>query len=266
VPRVSSSGIDLHVIERGSGDETVVFAHSFLADHRHFEPQIEALAGRYRVIAYDHRDHGRSGKASRRYGIYDLVADGVSVIDQTGVAPCHWIGLSTGGFVGMRIALERPELLRSLVLMDTAGGSEPWTRRLRYNAMLAVLRVLGVKPLIGEAMRAMFAASSFDDPELAGVLDEWRERMLANDPRGLIRFGKAIWSRDDVLDRLRELDLPTLVVVGDQDAALAPEISRRLADAIAGARLEIIERAGHLCTVERPERVSEVLAEFLGSV
>jgi pimeloyl-ACP methyl ester carboxylesterase len=82
----------------------------------------------------------------------------------------------------------------------------------------------------------------------------------------LIRFGKAIWSRDDVLDRLRELDLPTLVVVGDQDAALAPEISRRLADAIAGARLEIIERAGHLCTVERPERVSEVLAEFLGSV
>lgn len=263
MPAISRDGIDLHYVEHGSGDQTVVFSHSFLVDHRHFEAQIEALADRYRVIAFDHRDHGGSGKAGPGYGIYDLVADGVAVIEETGAAPCHWIGLSTGGFVGVRIAIRHPQLLRSLVLMDTSPFAEPLLNRIKYRAMLAVLRLAGMKPLIGTGMKSMFGKSSLADADLEPVLAAWRERMLANDPAALIRFGKAIWGRDDVGGHLGDLDLPVLVVNGADDVPIPPSIARRTASLIPGSRLEIVERAGHLCTVEQPDMVAEILGDFL---
>ena len=263
MPTVSSAGIDLHYVERGEGEQTVVFAHSFLLDHRHFEPQIAALADRYRVIAYDHRGHGQSGKARAAYNIDDLVADGAAVIEQTGAAPCHWVGLSTGGFVGMRLAIRRPELLRSLILMDTSGNSEPLRNRLKYKALLAVLRIAGVRPLLGTAMRTLFGPTSRADPRLASELGRWRSRIQANDPRSMIRFGEAIWSRDDVLDSLRRIDLPVLVIAGAEDKPIPLDAHRRLAGAIPGARLEVIEGAGHVCTVERPEAVNAVLVSFI---
>jgi pimeloyl-ACP methyl ester carboxylesterase len=120
-----------------------------------------------------------------------------------------------------------------------------------------------MKPLIGSVMKIMFGRSSLADPGLADTVATWRERMLANDPRSLIRFGAAIWARDDVSDTLGGLDLPTLVVVGAEDVPLPPAHARRMADAIPGARLAIIARAGHLCTIEQPEAVTEVVAEFL---
>ena len=216
---VRSGGVDLHYIERGEGEETVVFSHSYLVDHRHFEAQIEALSERYRVIAYDHRDHGESGKASQPYALGDLVRDGVAVIKATDAAPCHWVGLSTGGFVGMRLALWYPELLRRLVLMDTSAQNEGWFPRLKYEAMFGVLRLLGTRPLRREVMRTMFGRTSFDRPDRAEMLAVWEERIAAQDAAGLIRFGQAIFGRDDILHRLPRIDKPTLVIVGEEDVA-----------------------------------------------
>lgn len=80
-------GLELHYVERGSGDQTVVFSHSFLVDHRQFEAQVAALESRYRFIAYDHRDHGRSSSARQAYRLDDLVRDAIGVIEATGAAP-----------------------------------------------------------------------------------------------------------------------------------------------------------------------------------
>lgn len=260
---MTSSGIDLHVVERGAGAQTVVFSHSFLLDHRHFEPQIAALEDRYRIIAYDHRDHGRSGRAGARYGIDDLVADGIAVIEQTGSAPCHWVGLSAGGFVGMRVAIRRPDLLRSLVLMDTAGGAEPLASRLRYNLMLAALPLVGTRPFEGTAMRSLFGRTARADPQMAPLLQTWRERMRNSDPAALVRFGRAIWSRDDVLEDLGHVSLPTLAIAGAEDRPIPPSVSQRIARAIPGARFEVIAGAGHICTIERPEAVNRTLRPFI---
>lgn len=263
MPTVRANGIDLHYIERGSGAETIVFSHSFLVDHRHFEPQIEALAQRYRVIAYDHRDHGRSGRARAPYDIYDLMSDGARVIEHTNAAPCHWVGLSTGGFVGMRLALRRPELLRSLVLMDTSASAESVRTKLRYRALLQVFRFLGFGPVMGEVKRAMFSPTLLDDPTRAEELNLWESRMKANDRAALVRFGRAIWWRDDVLHALPQIDLPTLVVSGEHDRALPPVHAEAAAAAIPNAELTLIKDAGHLSTVEQPEAVNEVLSRFL---
>ena len=260
---VRAGGVDLHYVERGGGEQTVVFAHSYLVDHRQFEAQIDALSERYRVIAYDHRDHGRSGKATERYAMGDLVRDGVAVIEATDAAPCHWVGLSTGGFVGMRLALWYPELLRRLVLMDTSAQNESWFRRLRYRGMFAVLRRLGARPLRREIMRMMFGRTSFATPARAEMLAVWEERMAAADPEGMIRFGTAIFGRDDVLDRLHRVEHPTMVVVGEEDLATPPPLSRNIAAAIDGARLEVVPGTGHLNTLEDPATITALLQEFL---
>lgn len=253
----------LHHVERGSGEETVVFSHSYLLDHTHFEPQIAALEDRYRILAYDHRDHGASEKVSTPYGMEEIYADAVAFLEATCDRPVHFVGLSTGGFVGVRLGIRRPDLLRSLVLMDTSAEAEPTWKRLKYHGMLTVLGWAGFRPLTGAVMKALFGRRFLRDPERLEERERWKQKITANDPAALIRFGRAIFSRDDVHAAASRISVPTLVVVGEDDRARPPAESRRLAQAIPGARLEVIPHAGHLSTIEEPAAVSAVLTSFL---
>lgn len=261
--QIEAHGVRLSFVERGAGEETVVFSHSYLVDHRHFEAQIAALEDRYRVLAYDHRDHGDSEKTTTPYGMEDIYADAVAFLETTCDRPVHWVGLSTGGFVGVRLGIRRPDLLRSLVLMDTSAEAEPWRSRLKYSLMLTALGWVGVRPLIGESMKAMFGPRFLSDPDRREVRELWKGRIAANDPAALVRFGRAIFSRDDLQDEAGRISVPTLVVVGENDRAKPVPEARRLAERIPGARLEIIPHAGHLCTVEEPEAVNAALSTLL---
>lgn len=266
MPEIEANGVRLSYIERGSGAETVVFSHSYLSDHRHFEPQIAALEGNYRVLAYDHRDHGGSQRLSAPYGLEAIYADGLAFLEATCDRPVHFVGLSTGGFVGIRLGIRRPELLRSLVLMDTGAEAEPWRTRLKYNLMLGALRWIGMRPMAGETMKALFGPPFLRDPERREERELWKGRILANDPDALVRFGRAIFSRGDLQGELGRISVPTLVVSGEQDRARPLAAARKLTRGIPGARLEIIPRAGHLCTIEEPEAVNAVLRGFLAAV
>ena len=235
--RVTVDGVELAYLERGSGPETVVFSHSYLVDHRHFLPQIHALSEHYRVIAFDHRDHGQSAMSSTHYGLDDLVSDAVGLIDAVVGEPCHFVGLSTGGFVGMRIALRYPGRLLSLVLMDTDARSERTLLRIRNKLMLMSLRLFGAKPLMGQTMKLMFGPSFRADDERREEAELWKSRMAANDTRALIRFGSAIFARDDVLADLGSLRLPTLIMAGEHDRALAPGFRTKNGSGYSGRRV-----------------------------
>ncbi len=112
-------------------------------------------------------------------------------------------------------------------------------------------------------MATMFGRSFLGDPGRREEVALWRERIAAADPAATIRFGNAIFARDDVRDRLRDIRTPTLIVVGAEDRAQPPVLSRRMADAIPGARLSVIPGAGHLATVEQPQAVRDVVLPFL---
>jgi 3-oxoadipate enol-lactonase len=257
------NGIRLAYVERGAGAETVVMSHSYLTDHRQFEPQIAALEQHYRVLAFDHRGHGASEKPDSGYEMESLYRDAVAFIEQTGAGPCHYVGLSTGGFIGLRLGFRRPDLLRSLVLMDTSAETEPTVKRLRNEGMFAVLLSLGFAPLMNSVLPLMFGPAFLNDPARQDEVALWRERLQSNDRHALVRFGHGIFGREPVVDRLAEIQVPTLVMVGEHDVATPPHCAELIADGIPNAQLSYVPAAGHLSTIDNPEAVNAALLSFL---
>ena len=263
MPEITANGVTLHYEEKGSGQETVVFSHSYLVDNTHFAPQIEALSDRYRCIAYDHRGHGRSQAPKGGYDMENLYNDAVALIEALHCAPCHFVGLSTGGFIGVRIAMRRPELLASLILMDTTAEAEPEKNVRQYKLLMFIVRWLGWRLVINKVMSILFTDKFLTDPGRQDEVGHWKELITSGNKKALIQFGIGIFSRVSVFEALSKITAPTLVVVGEKDMARPLSEAQRTVDKIHGAKLVIIPEAAHLCTIEEPGAVTEAIEDFL---
>lgn len=263
------NGATLWYQEHGAGPETIVFAHGLLWDGRMFDAQVAALRDRYRCITFDFRGQGQSEVTPGGYDMDTLADDAAVLIEALGAAPCHFVGLSMGGFIGMRLAARRPELIRSLVLMETSADPEPAENAPKYRAMGMVGRIfgrLGFGLVSGRVMRIMFGRKFLDDPARAAERALWRERLMSNHKVGITRALQGVIDRKPVYGELGRITCPTLVMVGDQDVATVPAKAERIHAAISGSRLVIIPGAGHTSSAEEPEFVNAALAEFLSSI
>lgn len=262
---VSVNGVRIAYLETGTGPETVVFSHSYLLDHRHFQPQIERLKDRFLCLAFDHRGHGESQEVVDPYGMEDLYSDTVAFLEAVAGGPCHFIGLSTGGYVGVRLAYRRPDLLRSLILMDTSADAEAAWPLFQYRFLLFLARFMGPRFVAKMAYPYLFGRSFRTDPDRAVESAEILDRMAMGNAPSMIAFGRAIFGRESVYREMGGVTVPTMVVVGEEDVSTPVPSARRLAEAIPDARLEIIPKAGHICTLEQPDLVNTALEEFLAA-
>jgi pimeloyl-ACP methyl ester carboxylesterase len=256
----------LHVEDTGGDGPPVLFSHGLLWDTRLFAPQVAALRDRHRCIAWDHRGQGRSEVTADGYDMDTLAADAAALIERLGVAPVHFVGLSMGGFVGLRLAIRRPELLRSLVLIDTSAGPEAPANVPRYRLLNFIARWFGFRPVVDRVMPILFGRSFLADPACAAQRAELRARLLALDRTGTPRAVRGVIEREGVAGELHRIRTPTLVVVGEEDVATPPDKSVALATGIAGARLLRIPNAGHTSTLEQPAAVNAALAQFLAAI
>jgi pimeloyl-ACP methyl ester carboxylesterase len=263
MPTIKSNGMQFYYADEGNGEDSIVFSHSYLVDHSHFNPQIDAFKNHYRCIAFDHRGHGRSEKTESGYDMENLYQDAVSIIEDLECAPCHFVGLSTGGFIGLRIGIRRPDLVKSLVLMDTSAEAEPKESLKEYNLMLFVVRWLGYWPVIGRIIPIFFAPKFLNDPNRKNEVAHWKQKLKSNDRKSIYKFGHGIFSRDSVYNQIDKIKTPTLVIVGEHDVPTPVERAKRIAEKIPGAELEIIPEAGHICTIEEPIAVNSVIENFL---
>jgi 3-oxoadipate enol-lactonase len=266
MPSLHVNGAMLHYDEQGDGPEAVVFSHGLLWSGKMFTAQVEALRGRYRCITYDHRGQGESEVTESGYDMDSLFEDAAELIDRLGAAPCHFVGLSMGGFVGMRLAIRRPELLRSLTLIETSADPEPEQNLPKYRLLGLIARWLSMRLVAGRVMRIMFGRRFLEDPARAAERRYWRDRLIANGPVGVNRALQGVIDREPVYDQLDRITLPTLVLVGDQDVATVPAKSERIAARIPGARLHVIPGAGHSSSVEEPALVNAALSSFLSGL
>jgi pimeloyl-ACP methyl ester carboxylesterase len=195
-----------------------------------------------------------------------LFTDAVALIEHLGVAPVHYVGLSMGGFVGQRIAARRGELLRSLTLLDTSPDREPVTSAVKDVAMANIYRFVGTKPLKGAVLKLMFGPTFLADAANRPVIAGFLERLERCDRAGMRHAILAVATRKPVYDELGTVRAPTLVVTGADDRPTPPEKGRRIAERIPGARFEVVPHCGHSSTVEQPETITRLIAEFVASV
>lgn len=257
------NGMTLYYEASGSGPP-IVLTHSFLCDGSLFERQTPALERTCRVINVDLRGHGRSGPSEAPFTVYDLVEDVEAVLDAEGAASAVWMGLSVGGFLSLRAALTRPERVRALVLVGTDAGAETGWKRLKYTVMKWGLRILGPRFLVPAVMPIMFGRTTRRSRR--ELYEDYYQRFLNVRVKSVCRGIDAITGRDDIVSRLGEINVPTLVVVGEEDEALPPWKARRIADGIPGAQLVVIPQAGHLSVIENPGPVTDAVTRFVSEV
>lgn len=244
----------------------VFFGHGLLFSGWMFEPQIAALRDRYRCVAIDWRGQGGSSAAAGGYDMDSLATDATALIEHLGLAPVHYVGLSMGGFVGQRIAARKPHLVRSLTLLDTSAGPEDPDKAGEYKLLAAIYRLSGIRPLRKKVLPLMFGPAFLADPANGAIIAEW-ERQLGRCRRaGISRAARGVADRAAVDAEIGSITVPTLVVVGADDAATPVAKSQTIAAKIPGARLEVIPDCGHTSTLEQPTAVAGLLRAFVDSV
>lgn len=266
MPFLELPGAKIHYRERGAGERTIVFAHGLLWDGRLFAPQIDALADRYRCIAFDFRGQGRSQITREGYDMDTLAGDAAALIETLDAAPCHFVGLSMGGFIGLRLAIRHPRLLSSLILIETSAEPEPAENQPRYRRLNMVARWLGLRPVAGPVMQILFGRTFLADPEREAERRELRRRLIANRRRGITRAVEGVIERQGVESEIERIDLPTLIVVGEEDVATVPAKAERMHEKIPGSRLVRIPEAGHTSNLENPAAVNAAIEGFLAEL
>lgn len=257
--------LDTHDPKPGANAPTLVFGHGLLFSGWLFHPQIEALRDDYRCIAIDWRGQGRSNAPAGDYDMDTLTQDAIALIEQLDVAPVHYVGLSMGGFVGMRLAARRPDLVRSLTLLDTSAQPEPEENAGKYKLLATVYRLLGIGPVRKKVEPIMFAPSTIADPQKRTVIDEWIAQLTPVPRGGMRKAIMGVVNRQGVEDELAKIQAPTLVAAGADDAATIVAKSEHLVANIEGARLEVVPDCGHSSTIEQPEQITRLIAEHVAA-
>jgi pimeloyl-ACP methyl ester carboxylesterase len=188
--------------------------------------------------------------------------DAIALLDKLGAKQVSFVGLSMGGFVAMRIAARRPDLIRRLVLVETSIGPEARENIGRYRMLTAAYRAIGGRLLEGRVAQIMLGKTILSDPA--------RKEEVAR-YSALMRRRRDVWKAvNGVIDRapisedeLSRIRVPTLVIVGDEDVATPLSKAQQIVAAISGARLEVVARAGHSSTVEEPVAVTKLIEDFI---
>ncbi len=247
--------------EAGAGP-TVLFLHGLGMTRTGFDPQLAALADRFRCVAWDMPGYGASPPPDGPLTFPALAAAVDGLLATLGVADAHLVGLSLGGMVALHTALEHPRRVRSLALLDSSpafglDGTQPdaWRR-----ARLAPLDEGATPATMAEpVLRSIMAPGTADDVVAAAAAS------MARIPAAGLRAAVECLPSHDVRARLGEIRVPTLVAVGERDEETPPSYARALADGIPGAELVIVPGAGHIANLEAPAAVNALLRSHLAA-
>ncbi|HUY86701.1 MAG TPA: alpha/beta hydrolase [Acidimicrobiales bacterium] len=245
--------------EDTAGEGTaVLFSHGLLMDHSMFDAQVEFLRGEFRCIAWDQRGHGGT-PATEPFSYWDSANDALALLDYLGVAEAVLVGMSQGGFVSLRIALQSAQRVQGLVLIDTQAGTEDVAAIPLYQALLDEWVANGPAN-VEETIASIIFGGGYDPKP-------WYAKWEAQPRDNLILPFRALIDRDSLVERLGEINTPTLICHGDEDAAIPIDKARELESNLPGARpMVIVQGAGHASNMSHPEQVNSAIQGFLRSL
>jgi pimeloyl-ACP methyl ester carboxylesterase len=256
--------VALHARDTGSG-RPVVLLHAFPLSSAMWLAQREALASKWRVVTPDLRGFGGSPLGDDDPSL-DAVADDVAaLLDSLGLDRVVLGGLSMGGYVAMAFLRRHADRVAALVLADTKAGADPAPARAnRERIAAAVTDDPASTVLVDEVLPTLLGPTTVEERPL--VVGRVKALVQAAPAPAVAWAQRAMAARPDSFDTLGAARVPTLVLVGDEDAISSPDDARAMAEKVAGARLEILPRAGHLTALECPEEFNASLAAFLADL
>jgi YbgC/YbaW family acyl-CoA thioester hydrolase len=260
--RLDVGGVTLALDSRGDGP-ALLLLHGFPLDRTMWAHQVATLA-RWRRIAPDFRGAGASDAPDGDYSIAVYADDVARLLDRLHVERAVVAGLSMGGYVAFEMWRRHRDRILGLILADTRADADSPDARRRREDMIAAARSGGA-PAIAERMVPQLLGRSTRQAQPL-VVEQVREMIVGASVPGLVGTIGAIRDRPDSTALLASIDVPTLVIVGEEDEATPPALSRAMAAAIPGAAITVIPGAGHVSPLEAPTLVTRVMAAFLEAV
>ncbi|MDX8431121.1 MAG: alpha/beta hydrolase [Candidatus Algichlamydia australiensis] len=265
---ITVRGKKLYFQDRGEGFP-LLFGHSYLWSSKMWQLQLDFLSKHFRCIATDLWDHGISDHLGEEFSLESCAEEHWQLMQHLEVDEFAMIGLSVGGMWGTHLALQHPEAVKALVLMDTFVGSEPSVSQKRYFNLLDKLESDGrFTPEFFDLIAPMFfSPHTFQNQK--ELVDNFRKELLAVESEripGIVEIGRKIFSRADLLPKLSTIEQPSLVIVGRDDLPRPPKESELMAESLPHATLQIVENAGHISNLEQIEEVNSLLFNFIQTV
>jgi len=262
--KIKANGIQMNYELAGKEDApVVVLGHSLASSLVMWRPQMDELNRHFRVLCYDTRGHGGTDAPAPPYTLEQLGEDAIALLDALDIDLVHWVGLSMGGMIGQCIALNYPERLKSLSLCDTAAilpedANQIWQERIDLARR--------------EGMTAALVQSTlerwFTPPYLAlnpPIVDVIRRHILATPVDGYVGCSEAIRGLN-YLDRLSEIKVPILIMVGEDDPGTPVDASQAMHERITQSKLVVLPSAAHLSNIEQTKGFNHALIAFLMDV
>ena len=257
-----ASGEIVSYRELGDGPgEPLVLLHAFPLNGRMFEPQMEAFSEGRRVVAPDYPGFGRSPRTPAQPDIRYYAEGVLGLLDRLGLERVVLGGVSMGGYVAFGCMRLFPERVSGLILADTRPDADSEETRENRKNMARRVADEGVEVLIELQMRRLLARDTLENDE--EVVEEVRDMILESSPGGVVAALGALRDRPDSTPLLEEIEVPTLVIGGEEDGISSPEVMGAMAEKIPDSRHVTLPRAGHLSNLEAPEGFNAALKEFV---
>ncbi len=242
----------------GTG-QPMIFVHAFPLSSEMWKPQVDFFGDKYRVITYDIRGLGKSIQKDNQFTMESYVNDFFSVLDNLGIDKVNACGLSMGGYIILRALVRNPERFISAVLADTRAERDDDNGIISRSNTISDIKSGKREEFAAGFLQKLINRKSYETPGIKNIL---AEIISGNTDDGICGAMLALATRTTTTDNLKEIEIPALVIVGEDDLLTPKNFAETMNKSLKNSMLEVIPEAGHLSNIENPDYFNKVLLKF----
>ncbi|UCF74418.1 MAG: 3-oxoadipate enol-lactonase [Betaproteobacteria bacterium] len=259
--KIKANGIDINYEIEGEGP-WVTMSHSLACNLHMWDDQMAVLTKKYKVLRFDTRGHGQSDAPAGEYTLEQMADDAKALLDALQIRQTHWVGLSMGGMIAQAFVLKYPGVFQSMVLADTTSRRPPDAAKM-WGDRVTAAKEKGMAALVEPTLARWFTEPYRNTRK--DVMERIAKDIRSTPVAGFAGCCQAI-SKVDYLDRLKDIKVPSLIMVGEHDHGTPPEAARAIQQNLAGSDLKIIPSAAHLSNIEQVQIFNDAMMSFLDRV